>query len=445
SNISIVPGSLTVNGVSNSGDIQSGINIGNLAIGSTAILTYQVKINGTPTPNPIPNTAGAGYIYTRPGGSPTPGTSTSNQVNTNVQGSSGGGDASIIKAVDKATANIGDEITYTSTIQNTGTLPLTNVTFTDALEANGITFVPGSVTVNGVSNTGNPSSGINIGSLAVGASAIVVFRVKINSTPIPNPIPNKSNVQYTYTPSGGSPVTNNKDSNNVTTQVNNPSGNPNTTIVKSVDKTTANIGDTLNYGITVTNTGNLDLTNLIVTDTLQASNISFVPGSLTVNGSPNAGNIQNGVNVGNLAIGQSVLLTYRVTVNAVPVPNPIPNTAIDNYTYTNPSGGQGQGSNTSNQVQTIVNTPGGVGNATVTKTTDKTTAVVGDIITYTLDVLNDGTLPLDNVIVKDILQASNVSFVPGSLTVNGISNGGNVQTGVNVGSLAVGQRTVLVF
>ncbi|MGL4849649.1 MAG: DUF7507 domain-containing protein, partial [Clostridium sp.] len=323
-NISIVPGSLTVNGIPNSGDIQTGVNVGNIGIGSTVILTYQVKINGTPNPNPIPNVAGSGYTYTRPGGTPTPGTSTSNVVNTNVQGSTGGGDASIIKAVDKAIANVGDEITYTSTIQNTGTLPLTNVVFTDAIEASGVTFVSGSATVNGVSNPGNPSSGITVGNLAVGASAVIVFRVKINSMPVPNPIPNKSNASYTYTPTGGTPITNNKDSNNVTTQVNNPSGTPEVTIVKSVDKTSANIGDTLNYGITVTNTGNLDLTNVIVTDTIQASNVTFTNGSLTVNGSPNAGNIQSGVNIGNLAIGQSVLLTYRVSVTGIPVPNPIP-------------------------------------------------------------------------------------------------------------------------
>ncbi|AAP27470.1 TPA: DUF11 domain-containing protein [Bacillus anthracis] len=52
-----------------------------------------------------------------------------------------------------AIATIGSRLTYTIVVQNTGTLPAQNVTFTDPLPA-GTTFVPNSVTVDGVATAG---------------------------------------------------------------------------------------------------------------------------------------------------------------------------------------------------------------------------------------------------------------------------------------------------
>ena len=53
-------------------------------------------------------------------------------------------------------------------------------------------------------------------------------------------------------------------------------------LLKTVDKLTASIGDTLTYTITVTNAGLSAITNLPFTDTIPAG-ASFVTGSFTVN------------------------------------------------------------------------------------------------------------------------------------------------------------------
>ena len=55
------------------------------------------------------------------------------------------------------------------------------------------------------------------------------------------------------------------DSNPVTTQINLGKLN----ITKSVDKTYSPIGDVLTYTIEVSNTGNIDATNVIFTDGIQ--------------------------------------------------------------------------------------------------------------------------------------------------------------------------------
>lgn len=51
--------------------------------------------------------------------------------------------------MDREFASIGDTLTYTITLQNTGNIPATNVIITDSIPT-GTTFIPGSVTINGI-------------------------------------------------------------------------------------------------------------------------------------------------------------------------------------------------------------------------------------------------------------------------------------------------------
>lgn len=84
-----------------------------------------------------------------------------------------------------------------------------------------------------------------------------------------NKIDNTSSLTY-----GGSTIT----SNTVSTLLLLPP-----TLLKTVDKLTANINDTLTYTITITNPTLSDMTNLPFTDTI-ANGASYVTGSFKVNG-----------------------------------------------------------------------------------------------------------------------------------------------------------------
>lgn len=87
----------------------------------------------------------------------------------------------VLKAVDKLTASIGDTLTYTITVTNVGLNPLTNLPFSDAIPA-GATFVTGSFTVNGAAATPtltNNTLTYTIPNIASLGTASIIFQAKV--------------------------------------------------------------------------------------------------------------------------------------------------------------------------------------------------------------------------------------------------------------------------
>src|SRR5439155_339248 len=94
---------------------------------------------------------------------------------------------------------------------------------------------------------------------------------------------------------------------------------PRLEIVKKADKTEAKPGDTVTYTVTVPNTGQTDLTGANFVDDL-----SQVLDDASYNGDarPSGGSVSYAAPkltwTGDLAIGQTVTVTYSVTVNDPP-------------------------------------------------------------------------------------------------------------------------------
>ena len=55
----------------------------------------------------------------------------------------------VLKSVSQPVVAVGDTITYTTVVQNTGTVPATNIQYSDVLPSS-IAFVPNTVTIDGV-------------------------------------------------------------------------------------------------------------------------------------------------------------------------------------------------------------------------------------------------------------------------------------------------------
>lgn len=177
-----VPGTVTVNGAAQTADNpNTGINIGTLPSGGTTTITYQIQANATPTS--IVDIATANFNATDEVTTQNY-TVTSNLV---IIEPAVAAQLAVTKNVDRTTANVGDVLTYTVFARNTGNTPLTGVTFTDVLPT-GVTFVPNSVTINGVTQpTLNPGASFALPDIPANTTTTITFQARANTaTPIIN-------------------------------------------------------------------------------------------------------------------------------------------------------------------------------------------------------------------------------------------------------------------
>ncbi|MEW4282301.1 DUF7507 domain-containing protein [Priestia koreensis] len=436
SGTTFVPGSLLVDGVPNAGNVSTGISLGNVpfcpATGCTRNVQFQVQITGQPGTNPIPNTSSTTYQYEPVPGTIVNRTSTSNTVTTQFETAR----LNATKSVNRAFAEVGDQLTYTVVLNNTGTLPLTNVVFTD-LDPAGTTFVPGSVTINGTPNAGNPNIGISLSTINPGTTTTIVYRVAVTSVPFVNPTVNTATVTYQYTVSGSPTVSGSVTTNGAQTTIQ----QVNVSAVKSANDTVIALDNTVTYTVQVTNNSTVPITNAIFTDALQGGTSVFVPNSLIVNGMPMSGDPTTGVNVGTIAAGATATVSFSVSFTGLPTPNPVPNSATIQYQVViDPNQPPETRSVTTNQTLVRVEDP----SVTSTKSVDKAFAEVGDTLTYTINTTNNGTVPLANIVFIDVSPAG-TSFIPGTLLINGVPSTLNPNTPIPLPNLNVGDSFTIQY
>ncbi|MGL5380749.1 DUF7619 domain-containing protein, partial [Clostridium sp.] len=221
------------------------------------------------------------------------------------------------------------------------------------------------------------------------------------------------------------------------------------TLTKNVDKTDAYVGDTLTYTIVMTNISIINADNVIFTDTIQPQ-ASFVPGSVTINNiSQPVADPQTGINLGTIIPNETVTIKFTVKVNSLPPTPPTPpqvfNDGAIDYTFEAVVGEIITGKDTTNQVSTNIETP----NLNVLKSVDKAFADINDIITYTVTLINEGTIALNDVLFQDTIPAG-TAYIPGSLTVTsapvGVTfTGTNPETGVTINSIAPSQVVTITW
>ncbi|HDX9629516.1 TPA: DUF11 domain-containing protein [Bacillus cereus] len=425
SGTTFIPGSVTVNGVTQAGaNPANGVSIGTIAANSTTTVSFQVLVPSIPQTNPILNSGTTTYQYIPVPNQPAvSGTDTTNTVSTQVNNAT----VTMTKAVDKNFADIGDTLTYTVSFTGTGNTNANNVIFTDIIPT-GTTFVLNSLTIDGTTQVGaNPANGVNIGSIPTGTTKNVSFQVVVNTIPASNTVSNGSSASYQYTVNPSqSPIIKNISSNLVSTQIN----NANVTLTKSTNKQFATIGETISYTILITNSGNTAATNVQLTDPLPNGTI-LTAGTVTLNGVLQNVDSLIALPIGTIPGGATVTLSFQVTVINITAQNPIINNAFASYLYTvNPSLPPTSKTANSNAVTSAIR----LANLQAIKSVDKTFAEVGDILTYTFSLTNNGNVTANNVLLSDTI-ANGTTFVPNSVIVNGITQPGATPASISIGSI----------
>ena len=332
-----------------------------------------------------------------------------------------------IKTSNTETANVGDIITYTVTLDNTCDSPLTNVFFRDLIP-NGLEFIPGTVTVDGVSVPGvDPNTGFPLPDIGGGTGVEVTFDVVVESIPNPNPTNNIANIDYSYTPvEGGIPNDFSVDSNPVPVEV----ISADIEVTKLSEPTIVNPGEELIYTIKVVNNGPFPSENVVLTDDVPASIINpeySLDGGVTFqpwNGS---------LNIGTLEVGETRVIIIRGIVNPSTV-GIITNTAVVSSTTADP--------NLNNNTSTIETEVNLLADILVMKTAEPNSAVPGTLLRYTIQVENLGPANAENVILNDDIPAS---IINPEYSLDGGATFQPWTGSLNIGTVAPGQLIRIII
>ncbi len=420
-NTTFVPASSTI-GWTFAGNIAR-LNIGNIAAGAaTQTVTFAVQVNAL-----VP--AGASQIINSAsidddhsnGVDPTPGNNTTTDTDTLVAQP----DLTISKTDSQTNVVPGQLLTYVLTYQNVGNQDSTGVFITETVPTNTV-FVPANSTP-GWTLVGNTAT-FNIGALAAGAvSQTVNFAVQVTAT-VPAgvaQIVNTATIDDNHT-NGVDPTP----ANNTTTDTDTLDAQPDLTISKTDNVTSAQPGDTLTYVITYQNVGNQDATGVVITETIPANTV-FVPGSSTA-GWTLAGNTA-AFNIGALAAGapsQTVTFAVQVTATVPAGAAQVINTATIDDDHNN-----GVDPTPANNITTDTDSLVAQPDLTIDKTDNMLTAQPGDTLTYVITCQNVGNQDATGTVITETVPA-NTTFVPASSTPGWVL-AGNTAT-FNIGALAAG-------
>ncbi|MGL5327847.1 MAG: hypothetical protein ACRDD7_01175 [Peptostreptococcaceae bacterium] len=427
-------GSVSINGVNqptlNPG---TGFNIANISPGTTTTITFTVIATTIPSNGVVVNDSTTMYSFAPVSGGVTiPNSTQSNQTLTDIV------NPSIIKNVSNIYSDANSTLTYTITYYNESPLTATNVVFVDTIP-DGTTYIVGSLKQDNIPISGNPNPpGVNLTDIPPNTTVTLQFDVLTNTIANPSIIKNTGTISSNFTNALGDSISCVLNSNTVVTTLSTAILNS----IKKVDKSHANIGDILTYTMTIINTGNTTATNILFIDTIPNDttyiNSSFNQDGTIINTPPTGA----GVTLpNNLPPGSTTTITFKVMVNTIPSPNPIPNAFTTIYTYLLSPTIPNTSNSNSNLVTTQINNAN-LGN--LTKSVDKSVVACGDIITYTINIPNIGNTTAVNVILSDTVP-NGTTLVPNSILINGVTSSATSLNNLPIGNINPGATTIVSF
>ena len=311
--------------------------------------------------------------------------------------------------------NLGDVITYTISIENKGNVTLNSLTISDTIkDGNGANLSLDGPPSFVSATTSSTSTTLQVGGTATFTVNYTIDQQAVDSGRVENSAlgtaSSPSGVQTSDTSDDGDDSDGDIDDDPTITLL---TATPTLVVTKSAvlndpDSNGVDLGDTITYTIVVTNTGDLTLSNVVITDTLTDANSS----SLSLNSGPTltAGDASN--------LGVGAALTYQAT-HVITQQGVDSGSVINIAKATASSPGQsGNVSDTSDDPNTVAaNDPTsiyippspsiGVNKSVVITDNGDGVTGIGDIARYTITVQNTGNITLNNVTVSDTLTDAN--------------------------------------
>ena len=277
------------------------------------------------------------------------------------------GELSISKSADPTSAAVDDNITYIYTVSNSANVSVENISLVDDKI--------GTVDLGGQT------------SLSAGENITATATYTVVEADLPGPLVNTATISGTDP--DGNPVTDNATASVGLTYT------ASLQLTKTADPTSASTGENITYTYTITNTGNVTLSNITLADD-KIPEVSLPSDNIT------------------LAAGGNIMATATYTVSEGDLEQ---GSIVNNATATgtDPDGN----TVTANDTATVeLTSPPSdeVPAIEVTKSADKTTASPGDTITYTYTITNTDNVTISNISLEDDKLgpiSDNITLAPG--------------------------------
>jgi len=321
----------------------------------------------------------------------------------------------------------GDSVTYTITIQNSGSGFATNVVFTDSIPSNSNYAIGSATTSKGTIISTSPVMVVNIDSIAAYGAETVTIEFKVIISTDVSEIKNQGYIKSDETPSHPTddPDTSEEDDETITRL---PSFSLLSDVLKKQsledvdDSGSLTNGDLITYTVSITNSGGGVATNVVFTDSIPA-NTTYVTGSATTTkGSIETTSPVLKMNIGKMAANgsETVTITFQVRLTAS-VEQIINQGFVDCEKIT--SHPTDDPDTPVEDDETITRAPSFKGKTDVLKTdvfidTDQNSLIsAGDTIAYTITISNSGAGVANNVVLADTIP-QNTTYIPGSVSTS---------------------------
>ena len=319
--------------------------------------------------------------------------------------------------------NPGETIEFTVTVTNNGTVDLTNVKVSDPTPA-GLT---GTLTLaDGESET--------IGALAAGAHSVLHYTYEVQDADLADTVKVLTNTasaegSYTYTAEGEDKTGTVTDEDEDDFKLDGKKES--FTIVKIADRDKAAIGETIHYTVTVTNTGNVTLNNLEVSDQLSTAALNLDEDNTNIQ----ADEENKVATIVSLTPGaaEEVKYVYTVTEEDVKEDKTLDNVAA----VKTPDGDPVPGKTTTDIADITVEKDHGVGN-------ESKEYKSGETIEFIVRVRNSGVVVLENVTAEDPTPAGLTGEL---ILVGSVPEGIKADDDgiIEIGHMEVGAEAVLTY
>ncbi|AOR24023.1 DUF11 domain-containing protein [Clostridium taeniosporum] len=202
------------------------------------------------------------------------------------------------------------------------------------------------------------------------------------------------------------------------------------------------VGDIVKFKILAENEGNVDLDNIIIRDILKPE-LKFLDNTIKINGlsEPNE-SILSGINIGLLKVGCTKEITFDAEIISRPKSGIVTNVSIGQYQYSIPGEDKlREGNAVSNENSILIQ----LASIMITKKCNKDNISLGDEITYIINLENDGTLEVENIVVKEEIEES-LTLIDGKFNIdNQVVNNIDLSKGILIGNLKVGEKRIIGY